>query len=460
MVRDSWRALSLFRRPLVIPMEIGIQIPTCVGMTPPAVPIRFGMVLLATGLVAMLGSGNAHATEAGAAQSRLTNLKPIIDVRVRHEQVEQDPLVEDAEASTLRLRLGFETDKAWNTSFLVDGEFVWPFAGDYRADNAVATNTLYPVVADPESYELNRMQLTNTSLPGTSITLGRQRILLDDQRFVGNVGWRQNEQTFDALRVVNKPIAPLTIDVTYLNRVNRVFGHRSPQGTYEGTGYLGNLAYQTPVGKITGFAYALDFDPIAPPKLPAAMNPVRSSTQTYGARFAGERPWGATKLSYAASYATQKDYGDNPLAFDLDYYSVELTGTFKQFSAALGQEVLDGNGTVGFATPLATLHKFNGWADKFSVTPPNGIDDRYASVSYAQKGLGWVQTVSAVVAYHSYESERAALDLGNEINIQVQAKWKRVVGTLKYADYDATPAAATAAYQDTMKYWVMIDYVW
>ena len=70
----------------------------------------------------------------------------------------------------------------------------------------------YPVVADPESYEINRLQLTNTSIIDTTITLGRQRIVLDDHRFVGNVGWRQNEQTFDALRVVNKHIPNLTID--------------------------------------------------------------------------------------------------------------------------------------------------------------------------------------------------------------------------------------------------------
>ena len=407
--------------------------------------------------IALLSASIAQANPVGDA---LSKTKPIIDARVRYENVDQDPLVEEADANTLRLRLGFETGKAWNTSLLAEGEFVWPFDGDYREDNAVAANTAYPVVADPESYELNRLHLTNTSLPGTTITLGRQRILLDDHRFVGNVGWRQNEQTFDAVRVVNKPIKPLTVDVTYLNRVNRVFGPESPQGRYKGDGFLGNLAYQTPIGKVTGFAYVLDFDPIAPPKLPAAMNPIRSSTETFGVRFAGERPLGAVKLGYAASYATQEDYGDNPLVFDLDYYLAELTGTLKQFSLTLGQEVLEGNGTVGFATPLATLHKFNGWADKFLVTPANGLDDRYATLGFAQKGLGPIETLSASLTYHSYETERAALDLGDELNVQLQAKYKRFLGTLKYSDYDATPIPATTAYQDTVKYWVMVDYVW
>ena len=70
-----------------------------------------------------------------------------------------------------------------------------PLKSDYNS----TTNgkTTYPAVADPETYEINRLQLTNTRIPMTTVTLGRQRIVLDDQRFVGNVGWRQNEQTFD-----------------------------------------------------------------------------------------------------------------------------------------------------------------------------------------------------------------------------------------------------------------------
>jgi hypothetical protein len=204
----------------------------------------------------------------------------------------------------------------------------------------------------------------------------------------------------------------------------------------------------------------LDFESIPTSQVPAGLNPIRQSTQTYGVRFAGERPMGSFKLGYLASYATQEDYGDNPFVFDVDYYLAELTGTFRQFSATLGQEVLEGNGAVGFATPLATLHKFNGWADKFVATPVVGIDDRYASLGYSMKGIGLLDTASVTLAYHVYEAERGAADLGDEVNVQVQAKWKRVLGTLKYADYDATPIAATAAYQDTVKFWVMVDYVW
>jgi hypothetical protein len=418
-------------------------------------------------IVAALFMGNVHAAGLGPIGGALGETKPIVDARVRYENVDQTPLAEESDADTLRLRLGFETGKAWNTSLLAEGEFVWPFDGEYRDDNGVGINTAYPVVADPEGYEINRLHLTNSSLPGTTMTLGRQRIVLDDQRFVGNVGWRQNEQTFDAFRVVNKSLATLAVDVTYLNQVNRVFGPDSPQGRYEGDGYLANVAYQSPFGRLSGFGYVLDFDPIAASHFhgltaaqAAALNPVRASTETYGVRFAGDRQLSKFKLGYVASYATQENNGSNPFVFDLDYYLAELTGTYRQFSLMLGQEVLEGNGTVGFATPLATLHKFNGWADKFLTTPANGIDDRYASFGYLMKGVAVLDTLSATVAYHDYETERLDVALGTELNVQVQAKYQRFLGTLKYADYDAREGATPVAYQDTVKYWVMVDYVW
>ena len=227
-------------------------------------------------VLAIVWSGQALAAEPGPLQTAFSGIKPIFDARLRTEDVDQEGIANDANAITLRAHLGFETGKAWGTSLLVEGEAVVPIENDYRPDPLVPKKVTYPVVADPETYEINRFQLVNTSIPGTTLTLGRQRILLDDQRFVGNVGWRQNEQTFDALRIVNKSVKNLVLDATYLNRVNRIFGHDSPQGTYEGDSALLNASYQTKVGKITGFGYLLQFDSIV--GVPAA---VRDSTSTY-----------------------------------------------------------------------------------------------------------------------------------------------------------------------------------
>ncbi|MBC7983066.1 MAG: alginate export family protein [Candidatus Obscuribacterales bacterium] len=416
----------------------------------------------------------AQAMSANPIMGAVGEIKPLVDVRVRYENVEQVPLVEEADAGTIRARLGIETGKAWNTALLVEGEFVTPWLTDYRPDPSVPTMTAYPVVPDPEAYELNRLHLTNTSIANTTITLGRQRLNIDDQRFVGNVGWRQNEQTFDALRVVNKPGGGnFTFDATYSNRVNRIFGDDSPQGDYKGDLFFGNAAYQFKIGKLTAFGYFLDFDPILPPVVAAGLNPARVSTQTLGVRFAGERPLSKFKLGYAASYAMQDDHGANPLVtaaspdtLENDYYLAELTATYKQFSLLLGNEVLEGNGTVGFSAPLGTLHKFQGWVDKFLTTPAFGIDDKYATFTTLFKGVGPFDTVTAIAAYHTYDSELMSFDYGDEINFSLAAKWQRFTGMIKYGDYKidtpilATPGNAGSLLNDTKKLWVQVDFVW
>jgi hypothetical protein len=416
------------------------------------------LTVFAIAAVAVAG-GESRADGLSPIAGAFGETKPIIDLRLRTETVEQEPLADDAHATTLRLRAGFETGKAWNTALLIEGEGIMPIGKSYRPDPMIPEMTTYPVVADPEAYEINRFQLANTSLPGTTITLGRQRIALDDQRFVGPVAWRQNEQTFDALRVVNRSVANLVIDATYFNKVNRLFGEKSPQGDYEGDSGLLNVGYQTKVGKITAFGYLLDFENIV--GVPAA---VRDSTATYGLRFAGEKPVGKIKLAYAASYATQSDYADNPLTFDLDYKMAELTATFRQYSLGVGKEIMEGDlvapgVTKGFTTPLATLHKFQGWADKFLTTPGNGLEDLYATAGVTLKGVGALDTVAAVVSFHDYETERTSADFGKEWNFSLSTKFKRAALLLKYAEYEEG-AVALGSPRNTDKVWAQLEFLW
>jgi hypothetical protein len=399
------------------------------------------IALISASVVAALTSVGVQA-EGSPLIGAVRESKPIIDLRLRSESVDQAGMAEDADALTLRARLGFETGKAWDTSLLAEGDFLTPFDSHYNS--TVNGKTAYPIVADAETYELNRLQLTNTSIADTAITFGRQRINLDDQRFVGNVGWRQNEQTYDGLRVVNKSVKNLTVDVTYLDQVNRVFGKDSPVGRYHGDNYLANVAYQFPLGKLTGFAYLTDFDE-AP----------RDSAQTLGMRFTGEKPVQKVKVAWLLSWAQQTERANNPLNFSEDFYTAEVTGTFRQYSVGLGYEVMEGNGVRGFSTPLATLHKFDGWADKFLTTPPNGLERRYVTLGYTTKGVGVLETVSATAVYHQFDSSRLSIDYGSEVDLQLQAKYQRFNFLLKYADYNADRFAT-----DTHKYWVQLDYVW
>jgi Alginate export len=382
-----------------------------------------------------------------ACASAHAELKPIVDTRLRYESVEQDGMAQTAEAMTLRARLGFESGKVWGTALLAEGELVRPLVEDYNS--TTNGNSAYPVIADPRSSEVNRLQLTNSSLPLTTVTLGRQRIVLDDHRFVGNVGWRQNEQTFDAIRVVNKSVPHLTLDVTYLDQVNRVFGRDSAQGRYYGDSVLANVSYEMAPGKLTAFAYRVAIDPIT--GVPGA---VRDASETFGLRFAGGRTIDAVKLSYVASYAAQQETAGNPLSFDLDYYLGALNAAYGPYSLGAGVEILEGNGAKGFTTPLATLHMFQGWADKFLATPANGIDDRYMTAGVSRQWAG-LELLSIVASYHSYAAEHGSKHYGSEADLQAQAKWRRLTGTLKYANY-----RAASLLTDTTKWWLQVEYIW
>jgi hypothetical protein len=324
---------------------------------------------------------------------------------------------------------------------LAEGEFLWPLEGRYNS--TTNRHTQFPVVNDPESYEINRLQLANTSLPGTTLIVGRQRLVLDDERFVSRVGWRQNEQTFDGAHVINKSVSGLTIDVSYFDQVNRVLGKESPLGRYHGDSYLTNVAYHTPFGTLVGFGYWLSFD-----------EALRDSTRTVGLRWTGENSAKAIKLAYFASYAQERNYGGNPLRFDLDFLALELIGTAKGWSLGGGFENLQGDGTKGFATPLATFHKFLGWSDKFTTTPPNGLRRSYGTLAYTHANVAGLDSLGATLVYHRFESSRLGIDYGREVDLQLQGKWHHVTGLLKYADYEAHSFAT-----DTRKVWMQVEYV-
>ena len=397
----------------------------------------------------LVAPARAAAQEADAAptgplatlQQAVSETKPLFNIRLRYETTEFGDVLDRAHALTYRIRAGLQTGEAYGTSFLIDFDHIEPIVNDYNS--TINGRTSYAVVADPETTELNRIQLVNKSLPDTTVTLGRQRINFDDHRFVGNVGWRQNEQTFDAVRVENSSLGPLTANFAYLTQVNRIFGEDSAAGVFDGDSYLVNLGLKTPLGKATAFAYLIDID----------QGGGGASSQTFGFRFAGAQPVGETKISYAASYANQGDYGSSNIDYSADFYSVDLGASLKGFNAGIGYEVLGGDDARGFQTPLATLHKFNGWADIFLATPANGLEDLYGSLGYAAGDLGPFKAVTTKVIYHDFGSDIGSTSYGSEIDAIVTTKVKKLALLLKYADYSADEFSA-----DKQVLWFQIDY--
>lgn len=377
-------------------------------------------------------------------------LKPLVDVRLRYEGVEQVGTALDADAVTARVRAGVEATSGV-FSFLVEGEGTLAISEDYNS--GLNGKTLYPIVADPENIELNRFQVQFKGIPKTVVTVGRQRINLDDQRFVGSVGWRQNEQMFDAARIEWTGIKDVKADITYALSARTIWGvdgFGARQQSVDGDNVFANLSYKHKIGTLTGFAYLVDQDE-------AAVSAFQMSSQTYGVRFAGATPLSkVTKLTYAASYARQSDYHNNPNDYSADYILGELGVEAKGFKFLGGYEVLGADSGVAltsFQTPLATLHKFNGWADKFLTTPGNGLRNAYASFGYTKPKVGPFDSIAFAGAFHNYKSDRLGVDYGNEMNAQFVAKMKKYTFILKVADYQAKAFAT-----DTKKIWASVEW--
>ena len=407
--------------------------------------MRIEWKALATALVlgaALSTPMPASAQEANDLAAAITQGKPILEFRPRHEDVSQDG-VADGEALTVRSRLGWETAQYQGFKALIEIEDVHHL-GSRHFNDGVPPAEPYATISDPDVTEINRAQLSWAANQHLNFTFGRQRILFDDQRFVGPSPWRQDEQTFDGARA-DASFGAFKATYVYVDRVNRVLGDKLD---WHGDLHLFNASYTVaPTVKLTGFAYLLDFDRPTPA--------VEQSSETLGVRVTGAFALAPVRFEYAASYARQQDYGDNPASFDLGYTEVELTANYGQFGARLMYEKLEGNGVRGFSTPLASLHPFNGWAGVFGTTPANGLRDvNVMGVWRAPFHAEHLSNIVFTVREHDFEAERTGVDLGHETDAQATASiTPRLTALAKVADYDGTGAPP-----DTTRVWVGFEW--
>jgi hypothetical protein len=386
---------------------------------------------------------------ASPAMAQDIKLKPLIEARLRYENVDQAGLPNDSEATTIRIRSGVQASSG-PLSAIVEMQGNLALVDDYYDGlHGAATR---PLIADPQTISLYRAQLQYRT-KAIALTVGRQRIALDDERFVGAVPFRQNGQTFDAARIEWTGVKGLKADLTYAWRVNTVWGidgvGARPR-SIGGDNVLGNLSYASPIGTVTGFAYLVDQDE-------AAVQGFRLSSQTYGARLAGARALAkAVKLTYQLSYATQSDYHRNPNRYRADYYLVDAGLDLHALKLGAGYEVLGadkGVALTAFQTPIATGFKFEGWADKFLTTPPDGVRDLYCNLGYGWKQAGPFKALTLQAVYHRFASDRRTRLYGDEIDLLASAKLGKTSLSARYADYQADGFAT-----DTRKFWLQLDW--
>lgn len=350
-----------------------------------------------------------------------------LSFRTRFEEVDVDGS-DTVDLTSIKTRLTYKTAAYNGVSALIE------------MDDVTHISDFEGGVGDPEGTEVNQAYLQYV-FGDITFKYGRQRILLDNQRFVGGVGFRQNEQTYDGFSITNTSLADTTVFLANINNVNRIFGEDSPIGDHENDTYLLNTKYTGfSAGTLSAYAYLIDNE-----------NATHFSTDTYGVRFAGK----AGDFGYAAEYASQSDAADNAASYDADYILAEGSYTLGSVTLKAGYELLGADGADGqFITPLATLHKFQGWNDKFlgggtgNIT--GGIEDIYASAGTTVGG------VKVSVVYHQLGSDDSTAsgmdDLGSEYGFVAAKKFGALGLSLKYSSYNADDFSV-----DTEKLWLTAE---
>ncbi len=390
-------------------------------------------------------------TEVGAADKpagKKVGLFGIADasvfLRYRLELVDQDGLSENATASTMQTLLAVKTGNTNGFEAFAEFRNVTNI-GSENYNNTINGRTQYPVVADPESTDVDQAYLAYTGLKDTKISFGRQKLVWGNKRFVSKLAWRQNQRSFDGLFLESKLAKGFELKYTYAFNVNRAFTDNSPIGNFDGNFHLANLSYDVAgFGKLTGYGYSLDMGDA----FSAAL-----STRTVGANFTGSRPVGSgVKVGYLIEAAHQRDIGSNPFDIGVGYFRAEPSLTVGDFKLRAGYEVLGGNGIRGFQTPFALLHAYNGWADKFLSTPSNGLRDKYAEIKYRIPEGSSLSGTAVTVAYHQFDSDVGDIKYGAEWDAAISKKlFGRVTALAKVAFYSADGFAT-----DTTKVWFQL----
>lgn len=378
----------------------------------------------------------ANTSSAQSITDAITTGKAKVDLRLRYETVEQDNALEDATALTLRSRLGYTTGSYEGLSATAEFEDVRVVGSqdDYSVPPTDFQTGSFSVIGDPEVTELEQgfLQFANKKV---NLKAGRQVLTYDNHRYVGHVGWRQDRQTFDGISATITPTKELKLNGAYLTQRNRIFAEAADIDSKD---ILLNASYSLSVGTITGYSYLLEQD-----------SSTDNSLDTLGLRFSGSTKVSDVKVLYTAELATQEAEVGSASA-DATYLFLEGGVVVEGITAKLGYEVLGSDdANYGFSTPLATGHKFNGWADQFLGTPAEGLVDLSVTLTGKIAGGKWL------VAYHDFSADESTAsidDLGSELDLLYAKKFsKHYNAGIKYAAYSAGDTGA-----DTDKLWAWV----
>jgi hypothetical protein len=365
-----------------------------------------------------------------------------INSRLRYELFDLDSgkSSDDRDGTSLRTRYGYTTPDFSGFTAMLEGETLTRVGG--------SPDDIHPLDDAGDGTDLNQAWVQYADVDYGKAKIGRQIYSLDDHRFIGHVGWRQNIQTFDAATAEFNRIEGLSVKAFYLDAQNSVSGDNNE---LDATGI--NVFYAfVPELALTAFYYDIEGD---------ESSNQNASNETMGLRATGAFELEELTLKYAASVAQQEETGPSTLDYDASYFAGDLAVIFEQGGMTLGGgfEIMES----GFRTPLATVHKFNGFADALLPSKgfDNGLEDIYVYAGYTiPVGNG----INTKVIYHWFDSESdGASDEngGEEIDLVASYQINQYLSLVgKYGDYDADGGVGNAGASDKKMFTFELNFIY
>ena len=337
----------------------------------------------------------------------------------------------DRDGSSVRVRFGYTTPDFNGFTAMAEGETLSRIGGE--------PNDIHPLDAAGDGSDINQLWVQYANADFGKAKVGRQIYTLDDHRFIGHVGWRQNIQTFDAATVDFTAIDKVSVKAFYSDAVNRVNGDYFVMDTY-GV----NISTKfTPALALSFFYYELD-----------KADNAAFENETFGLRATGTVSYLDQSFKYAFSGAEQ-DFEDG----DAGYLAGDLSTAVNGLTIGGGFEILE----PGFRTPVATVHKFNGFADALlPITGfTDGLKDFYAYLGYKiPVGKG----IPVKLIYHDFSPETdndPARDGGTEIDLVASYKLNKYATLVtKYGDYSEDGGVGNAGAFDKQMFTLEMNFVY
>ncbi len=370
-----------------------------------------------------------------------------INTRLRYEEFDAgsgfltgpDFGPKDREGMSLRIRYGYTTPDFNGFTSMVEGETLTRIGG--KSDD------IHPLDNLGDGTELNQAWIQYDAVDyGSSIKVGRQIYFLDDHRFIGNVDWRQNVQTFDAATFDYAHIDKLSVKGFYFAEQHSVSGLHNKLEAY---GL--NVSYHFCKGfKLVGFYYDIEG---------TDSGNASDSNRTVGLRATGDFSFHGQDFTYAASMAEQADNSSDMVDYSASYFAGDLSTTAFDITFGCGFEIMEPN----FRMPLSTAHKFNGFAD--ALLPlngfANGLEDFYIYTGY-KISIG--NGIAFKVIYHWFDSESngaSGENGGDEIDLVASYKINRYLSILsKYGNYQTDGGVGNAGVADKKMFTFELNFIY